>query len=57
MTSPEKGSARVIGMDELKDHCSIDDAWLLIDGTVYDVTQYLDRHPAGAEILLDYTSA
>merc|ERR1712228_796181 len=44
---------------EVAKHNSPEDCWLIVgnDGhggpKVYDVTQYLDDHPGGAEVLLD----
>eukprot|EP01083_Nonionella_stella_P112933 332701_1 len=46
-------------MDEVRNHNKQDDCWMVIgnDKTggpkVYDVTNYLDDHPGGAEVLLD----
>lgn len=39
--------------EDLSKHAANDDLWLLIGGKVYDVTEYLDEHPGGSEILLD----
>ena len=32
---------------ELSEHCTRQDAWLAINGAVYDVTDYIDVHPGG----------
>mmetsp|Transcript_18977 Transcript_18977/g.28265 ORF Transcript_18977/g.28265 Transcript_18977/m.28265 type:complete len:105 (+) Transcript_18977:34-348(+) len=37
---------------QVKVHNKEDDLWLIIDGKVYDVSQYMDEHPGG-DILLD----
>lgn len=37
--------------EELAVHCTRDDCWLAIDGTVYDATDFVDLHPGG-EVLL-----
>ena len=34
-------------------HSGKDDAWLVIDGKVFDVSKYLEDHPGGEEVLLD----
>mmetsp|Transcript_44939 Transcript_44939/g.66114 ORF Transcript_44939/g.66114 Transcript_44939/m.66114 type:complete len:134 (-) Transcript_44939:359-760(-) len=45
--------------EEVGKHTEQDDIWLIIGNAstggpkVYDVTQYLDDHPGGAEVLLD----
>uniref|UniRef100_A0A7S2C6I5 Cytochrome b5 heme-binding domain-containing protein n=1 Tax=Alexandrium andersonii TaxID=327968 RepID=A0A7S2C6I5_9DINO len=39
--------------EEVCQHTSKDDLWLLIDGRVYDVTPFLDIHPGGGQLILD----
>lgn len=36
---------------EVAERSSVDNCWTIIDGNVYDLTTYIDRHPGGAEIL------
>lgn len=36
---------------DVAEHSSRTDCWLAIDGTVYDVTDYIGKHPGGAQIL------
>ena len=38
--------------DEVRQHASPGDLWLVIDNKVYDVSQWMNEHPGGAEILL-----
>ena len=40
-------------MEEIAMHSTADDCWLLINGNVYDVTEYIDggKHPGGAALL------
>jgi cytochrome b5 len=38
--------------DEVRQHTSPGDLWLVIDKKVYDVSQWMDEHPGGSEILL-----
>lgn len=46
-------------LDEIKKHNTTEDCWIVIgnDATggpkVYDITNYLDDHPGGAEVMLD----
>ncbi|CDR99607.1 hypothetical protein [Sporisorium scitamineum] len=35
--------SKKITMEQLKEHGSHDDLWLLIDGKVYDVSKFLDE--------------
>lgn len=37
---------------ELAQHASEESAWIAVDGSVYDLTEFVDRHPGGREILL-----
>jgi len=32
-------------------HSTKDDCWTIIDGSVYDLTSYINRHPGGEEIM------
>ncbi|XWS23074.1 hypothetical protein CRYUN_Cryun29cG0090500 [Craigia yunnanensis] len=42
-------------MQEASQHNTKDDCWVVIDGKVYDVTSYLDEHPAGDDVVLEAT--
>ncbi|KAM7276707.1 hypothetical protein ACFE04_018573 [Oxalis oulophora] len=48
-------SSKVHSFEEVKKHNDRKDCWLLIDGKVYDVTEFLDDHPGGDEVLLAAT--
>ncbi|OVA00835.1 Cytochrome b5-like heme/steroid binding domain [Macleaya cordata] len=37
---------------EASEHKTRDDCWVIVDGKVYDVTDYLDEHPGGDDVLL-----
>ncbi|WVQ99149.1 hypothetical protein IAU59_006281 [Kwoniella sp. CBS 9459] len=43
---------KLVSYDEVQKHASKDDCWVIIDGKIYDVTDFLDQHPGGAEIIL-----
>ena len=45
-------STQTYTLAELSRHKSQNDCWLGISGNVYNVTQYLDFHPGGADIIL-----
>ena len=35
---------------EIAKHNSVDDAWVIVDGVVYDVTSFLESHPGGLTV-------
>ncbi|TIB97702.1 cytochrome b5 [Wallemia mellicola] len=39
-------------IEDLKQHQSNEDMWLLINGKVYDCTKFLDEHPGGDEVII-----
>lgn len=54
ITSKYRGSMqglRPIGYNELRQHKKSDDCWMVLNGVVYDVTEYIPRHPGGTIIL------
>eukprot|EP01125_Pyxidicula_operculata_P019259 TRINITY_DN696_c1_g1_i1.p1 TRINITY_DN696_c1_g1~~TRINITY_DN696_c1_g1_i1.p1 ORF type:complete len:517 (-),score=74.53 TRINITY_DN696_c1_g1_i1:102-1652(-) len=46
--------SREITREELSKHNTGDDLWVLINGVVYNVTQFKDEHPGGKKILMKY---
>ena len=44
----EEVELRAISLDEIRKHNNIYDCWTAVDGYVYDVTSFVNRHPAGA---------
>ncbi len=40
--------------DEVRKHNKKDDIWLIINENVFDVTQFLHKHPGGYRILKAY---
>lgn len=41
-------------MAEVRKHSSENDAWIVVDGKVYDVTKYAPGHPGGPQWILDW---
>ncbi|KJH53780.1 cytochrome b5-like Heme/Steroid binding domain protein [Dictyocaulus viviparus] len=39
---------------EVSEHCTPDDAWIIVRNDVIDVTNFLVEHPGGVEIMLEY---
>lgn len=40
-------------MEEVSQHNTAEDLWIVYNGQVYDVSKYLDEHPGGEEVILD----
>ena len=36
----------------MRRHCVRSDLWLIVDGSVYDVSDFVDEHPGGLDALL-----
>jgi cytochrome b involved in lipid metabolism len=43
---------KVISLEDCEKHTAEEDCWLVIHGKVYDVTEMLDEHPGGGDILV-----
>jgi L-lactate dehydrogenase (cytochrome) len=41
-------------LEEVQRHNSADSCWIIIENNVYDVTEFLDSHPGGRDIILKY---
>lgn len=44
---------KIFSREEVKKHANEDDLWIIIDTSVYDMTNFIDLHPGGAFPLLD----
>lgn len=42
-----------ITVDEVKLHNNIDDCWIVLNGDVYDITEFIKIHPGGAARLME----
>ena len=46
-------SAKTYTFEQVQEHNSRDDLWIIYKEKVYNVTNYLDEHPGGEEVILD----
>ena len=44
----------LFSLEEVQQHNTEKDAWVIHRGKVYDVCEFLERHPGGKDILLAY---
>ena len=45
--------ARTLAKDEVAKHAIKSDCWVIIEQEVYDISNYIDRHPTESKILTD----
>lgn len=50
----QNGHTKHFSWDEVKKHNTRDNTWIVIEGSVYNVTNFLRKHPGGAKILGSY---
>ena len=43
-----------INLLQVQRHNNRDSCWVIVEGEVYDVTDFLEEHPGGANIILRY---
>lgn len=49
-----KPNGLLLTFSEIAKHDKESDCWQIINGKVYDVTDFLSRHPGGSEIMIKY---
>ncbi|KAL9658435.1 hypothetical protein ABK040_005979 [Willaertia magna] len=54
---PKPIELKQIPFSEVQKHNIREDCWTVIRGKVYDITQFLDYHPGGVDILIKPTVA
>lgn len=47
-------TAQAISLEALSAHNTEGDCWMAIEGTVYDLTEYLPKHPTPASMLVPW---
>ncbi|OAV90212.1 hypothetical protein PTTG_00701 [Puccinia triticina 1-1 BBBD Race 1] len=45
-------TAKIISVQEVESHKDEKSAWVIVEGKVYDVTNFLEEHPGGKKVLL-----
>ena len=50
-TSTTKTTTKAITLSEVQAHCTRKEFWTVVDGTVYDLSSYVDQHPGGPMIM------
>lgn len=48
---PQEPQTKVYSLEEVVTHNNSTDCWLLINGNVYNVTNFISRHPGGTAII------
>ncbi|WVQ83117.1 hypothetical protein IAT38_005255 [Cryptococcus sp. DSM 104549] len=51
-TTTQPSGSKLISFEEVQKHNRADDCWVIINGNVYDVTEFLENHPGGPEIII-----
>ncbi|KAF3396174.1 Cytochrome b2 [Penicillium rolfsii] len=46
--------AKKVSTQEISHHASEEDAWIVVNGKVYDVTEFAPNHPGGADIIYQF---
>tara|TARA_B100001964_G_C13643754_1_gene341688 strand:+ start:64 stop:294 length:231 start_codon:yes stop_codon:yes gene_type:complete len=41
-----------LSLEEVKKHTTVDSCWIITNGYVYDVSDFLDKHPVDRDIIL-----
>ncbi|KAI1422141.1 mitochondrial cytochrome-like protein b2 [Xylaria sp. FL1777] len=54
MSAKEASNSRPVSIEEISAHQSLDDLWLVIDGVVYDFSEFAPEHPGGVSVLLQH---
>ncbi len=49
--TPEPTQPAGYSLSEVAKHATLGDCWMVIEGTVYDVSDYVPRHPAPPHVL------
>lgn len=56
MGAGQESEPRLVSIEELSQHRLLNDLWLVIDGVVWDFSQFVTEHPGGAAVIAQYAS-
>lgn len=48
-------ASKIYSLEEVKEHTTAKSCWIIVHGKVYDVTDFLEEHPGGYDIILQVT--
>src|SRR3989338_2014866 len=51
LPSTTHNKTKQITLNEVKQHNTRSDAWIILRGNVYNITNFLDHHPGGVDIM------
>lgn len=55
--APKPIKLKQFTLKEVASHCHVDSCWMVINDKVYDLTDFIEYHPGGYEIMLEYGGA
>ncbi|KAK4989684.1 hypothetical protein LTR50_003008 [Elasticomyces elasticus] len=47
-------NSRLISVEEISKHSTAEDCWIVVDGKVWDLTEFAPEHPGGPQIILKH---
>ncbi|KAI1214589.1 FMN-dependent dehydrogenase-domain-containing protein [Annulohypoxylon truncatum] len=50
----DREAEKLVSVDEISQHRSLDDLWLVVDNVVYDLSAFAEEHPGGVSVLLQH---
>jgi cytochrome b involved in lipid metabolism len=53
-TEVHQPKLKQFSLKEVAHHCTADSCWMVIFDKVYDLTDFIEYHPGGYEIMLEY---
>ncbi|EFC48873.1 nitrate reductase [Naegleria gruberi] len=51
-TENDSGATKYFTREQVAEHCTEQDCWMICHGLVYDVTHYLNEHPGGVPLMM-----